>query len=325
MLVVLAHTVLAYGAPKYLAPLQFGGVGVDLFFVLSGWLLGNQLFKEAKSGRVDVVRFWVRRWMRTLPAYYAVLVATVMQRYLTKDNVVFPWEYFVFVQNYQYPLEFFSVSWSLCVEEQFYLFIAPFVAASVLIGRNKTTALLLVLLVLPSLFRELGWFVSLEETHVRYDGCLAGVFLAHLNRQYPQVWSRLSAVSLPLAVLGLFLFVYFVVGRYYPMVAIMHPDILVLALLFSSWVLLANSSDKWRAGLYFPGAYHIATRSYAIYLVHPEVLALLKRFSSDMNFVAFVGLSFLGSLLLAEILYRLVEEPFMKARERFSFSRGAAS
>ena len=117
-LVILAHSVFSYGAPEHLAPLQFGGTGVDLFFVLSGWLLGGLLFKEAeKNGNIDIKRFWIRRWMRTFPAYYAVLIIQVSQRYLTKDDVDFPWEYFVFVQNYSYPLDFFFFFWSLSVEE----------------------------------------------------------------------------------------------------------------------------------------------------------------------------------------------------------------
>jgi peptidoglycan/LPS O-acetylase OafA/YrhL len=72
--------VLSYGSPSYLAPLQFGGTGVDLFFLLSGWLIGSQLFTEKqKSSTIDVKRFWIRRWMRTMPAYFVVLLATLAQ------------------------------------------------------------------------------------------------------------------------------------------------------------------------------------------------------------------------------------------------------
>jgi peptidoglycan/LPS O-acetylase OafA/YrhL len=87
-MVITAHSVLAYGAPKSLAPLQLGGIGVDLFFVLSGWLLGNQLIREfSRTGSINLTRFWIRRWMRTLPAYYAVLLVTSIQLAITRPEV----------------------------------------------------------------------------------------------------------------------------------------------------------------------------------------------------------------------------------------------
>ncbi len=58
LIVLVGHIVLGYGSPAHLAPLQLGGMGVDLFFVLSGWLLGCQLFKEMDSGTIQVKRFW---------------------------------------------------------------------------------------------------------------------------------------------------------------------------------------------------------------------------------------------------------------------------
>lgn len=322
LLVIVAHTVLSYGAPIHLAPLQFGGTGVDLFFVLSGWLLGGQLFKEAVTQKsVDVKRFWIRRWMRTFPAYYAVLTATVIQRYLTKDNVVFPWEYFLFIQNYHHPLEFFSISWSLCVEEQFYLLIAPLVALSIYVNRQTTIWLLVATMLVPFLFRQTGLYGNMEETHVRIDGCVAGVLLAHIHRQHQEVWQKLVRAAPAFAFVGLAAFIYFVIARYFPEISIGEPDKLILAAIFSSWVLLANATDKWRQLIYVPGAYYIATRSYALYLVHPDVLALLKRFALGLNFPLYLILAIAGSIIVSEALYRVVEKPFMDAREKYNFSR----
>lgn len=325
LLVVLAHAVLSFGAPSYLAPLQYGGTGVDLFFVLSGWLLGGQLFREVdKTGRVDVRKFWARRWMRTLPAYYAVLIASLLQRYFTKDGVRFPWEYFFFLQNYNHPLEFFSISWSLCVEEQFYLFIAPLVAFSVFLKSKSTTALLVFILLMPLIFRLLGLYSNIEETHVRVDGCVMGVLLANIRSQHQPTWNALVKNAPFLALVGLLCYILIYVARYYGWQNLSNPDKLLLALIFASWVLVANSNSGWQKMLYVPGAYFVATRSYALYLIHPEVLALLRRVAEYLPFPAYLLLALVGSLLAAEVLFRLVEKPVMDARERFKFSRSAS-
>src|SRR5579884_3027998 len=78
-LVFFDHAGVLSGRPA-LHPLIAGGAGVDLFFVLSGWLLGRQLLVELRArDTIDVPRFLARRWMRTLPAYYALLAANLAQ------------------------------------------------------------------------------------------------------------------------------------------------------------------------------------------------------------------------------------------------------
>ncbi len=325
LMVVLAHSVLAYGAPAYIAPLQLGGIGVDLFFVLSGWLLGGQLFREVeKKQKVDIKRFWVRRWMRTLPAYYAVLILSVLQQYISVDNVEFPWEYFVFIQNYNDNLSFFSISWSLCVEEQFYLFIAPFIGALCLKDKKTTTIGLLVLLLIPLFSREFLWYTEgYSTTHTQMDCCIFGVLLAQIRTQYKKFWKTITSNIGTISVITFTTLILFFVARYYPSIGLKDPDNLLLAFIFGSWVVLANSSDEWKSKLYFPGANYIATRSYGIYLLHPEALSLLKHLSLDINFSLYLILALLGSVLLSEVLYRVIEKPFMDARERFSISKSA--
>jgi len=325
LLVVLAHSVLSYGAPAYIAPLQLGGIGVDLFFVLSGWLLGGQLFKEVeKTQKVDIKRFWVRRWMRTLPAYYAVLTLSVLQQYISVENVAFPWEYFVFVQNYNDNLSFFSISWSLCVEEQFYLFIAPFIGVLCLKDQKVTTIGLLILLLVPYFSRQFSWFSGgYSPTHMQMDCCIFGVLLAQIKTQYVGFWKILTSKIGSVSVLTFAIFILFFVGRYYPSIGLGDPDNLLLAFIFGSWVVLANSNEAWKNKLYFPGSNYIATRSYGIYLLHPEALVLLKRLSLDVNFLLYFILALLGSVLLSEVLYRVIEKPFMDARESFSISKSA--
>lgn len=321
LMVLLAHTVLAYGAPRHLAFLQMGGTGVDLFFVLSGWLLGRHLLKEVKAtGGINLTRFWCRRWLRTLPAYLAVLAATMVQFRLSNPDSGLPLQYLFFGQNYL-EMPFLHVSWSLCVEEHFYLLVAP---AILLVVRHHRLLIpmLLTALLLPFLCRQFGLYHSIEESHVRFDACAAGVLMAAMQLHCPKLWQKLTSAAVPLFVVAATSYValyvsYFVQGTQ----AVADPGI--YAIIFCVFILFAVSSETVQQRLTFPGCFYIASRSYAIYLLHPEVLALMQRFGSGLPFVVFLALTCVGSCLIAEILYRCVELPVMNAREYFSITRTA--
>lgn len=317
LLVILAHTVLGYGAPSNIAPLQLGGVGVDLFFVLSGWLLGNLLFKELEStSSVNIKRFWSRRWLRTLPAYYAVLMITFLQQILTKENPVIRLDYIFFIQNYSYPLEIFSISWSLAVEEQFYLLIAPLILSFKYVQRRYRVWLLLVLLFIPMLFRSLELYSTTAETHVRVDGCVMGVLLACVRHNAPTVWDKLKRYSVWFFSASVIAFIYYFYQRWHPEVFIGDPGYFTRAIIFGAWIVFAISNEKISYYFYFPFAQYIATRSYAMYLLHPEAIALVNRLSIDLPFFVYAFFIFSLTLVISEVLYRSIELPFMKARDK---------
>jgi peptidoglycan/LPS O-acetylase OafA/YrhL len=319
-MVITAHSVLAYGAPKSLAPLQLGGIGVDLFFVLSGWLLGNQLIKEFSStGSINLLRFWARRWMRTLPAYYTILILTCIQQAISHPETPLRVEYLVFLQNYT-GLPYFFVSWSLCVEEHFYLLIAPGMLLLARLGSLRWVAIVM-LLGAPMLFRQLGWYGSIEETHVRWDGCMLGVALAVCRTVTPRVWKLLSVAAPTLGAMGVVLLIGNLLGRWWPGLGIRDYETAVYALIFAALVLLATCDSPWRERMYLPGSRYIALRAYSLYLVHPDVLFALKRIPLDIPFPLFYLGGWIGSCVVAEGLYRLVEKPFMDARSRLSISR----
>ena len=316
-MVLLAHAVFSFDNPAYLDPLQIGGIGVDLFFVLSGWLLGGQLFKELnRTQTIDIRRFWARRWMRTLPAYYVVLFFSFAQQYLFVGNHELPWRYVIFIQNYDMPLPFFTISWSLALEEQFYLFIAPLLAVLATQTRRRVLVVLLCLLVLPFAFRLAELYGSLKESHVRLDGCVIGVLLAFLRVRYQGIWQRLCSYAIPLAIGATCILSLFVLARYAPTIKLSGPDKLLLAFIFGSWVVLANSSIAAGRRMYLPGAHYVATRSYAMYLLHPEAYALVRPLDSMLPFPILFVIALVVTAVISEILYRAVELPFMRYRDR---------
>jgi len=328
LMVLLSHSVLSYGPDYWIFPLQTGGVGVDLFFVLSGWLIGNQLFKELKkNSSIDLKRFWLRRWLRTLPAYYAVLCFSIIYLYLVKDDFEFPFSYFIFIQNYQFPLTFFTISWSLCVEEQFYLFIAPFLLFSKNLNKHLKLSLILTLLILPSIFRNFDLYGHIDETHVAWDCCIMGVLLAFIQHNYAQVWQNLIKANKVFIYVSVLCFLTVVVSKYSTDHWIQTPSRLWLAIIFGSWVIWANTAKSKTMLIdnktLIQWGNYIATRSYAMYLVHPEVLALCKKFLNQAPFIIYFAVAFALVMLFSEFLYRLVELPFMNARERFSATRSS--
>ena len=142
--VVNCHAGTAFATDPIRSIFGLGGRGVDLFFVLSGWLLGHQLLTELREkGTIEIKRFWLRRWVRTLPAYYAVLLPTYLQQMYKYHELSFNPSFLVFGQTYWSTMPYFGISWSLCVEEHFYLLIAPLL---MLLRRGWGAIALLVLL-----------------------------------------------------------------------------------------------------------------------------------------------------------------------------------
>jgi peptidoglycan/LPS O-acetylase OafA/YrhL len=103
---------------------KFGWMGVDLFFVLSGFLIAGQLLRPWACGlQPNYSRFFARRLLRTLPAYLAVVALCFVVPIVRERPVIQPlWQFLTFTQNFGYvpdPPKAFSHAWSLCVEEQF--------------------------------------------------------------------------------------------------------------------------------------------------------------------------------------------------------------
>src|SRR5437867_2985585 len=84
-----------------------GEYGVDLFFVLSGWLIGGLYWKErARFGNVNLLRFWARRWLRTIPPYLAALAVAWLAVFFERRQP-FDWGYLLFIQNYYPQMPYF--------------------------------------------------------------------------------------------------------------------------------------------------------------------------------------------------------------------------
>jgi peptidoglycan/LPS O-acetylase OafA/YrhL len=178
---------------------QAGWVGVDLFFVLSGFLVSGLLFQEyQESGQVALGRFLIRRGFKIYPAFYTLLAVTIIVDHLLLRPA--PLRGIVsealFVQNYGSPL--WTHTWSLAVEEQFYLLLAFVVGVTIALAKMRRRAgepfhfpvpgFVGVAVVALALRCATAWLVPpdvrlelhLAPTHLRLDSLLFGVLLSYL-------------------------------------------------------------------------------------------------------------------------------------------------
>jgi peptidoglycan/LPS O-acetylase OafA/YrhL len=176
-----------------------GFYGVELFFALSGFLIGGILYREISKSRswtfADAARFWKRRWWRTLPNYYLFLLVFVVFSYFEWGLPTFGkfLRYFVFAQNMQCGNSaFYGVSWSLCIEEWFYLLFPLSLLALSKAGVSKRWAFGIVtisFLAGPALLRERLFAVCAPEdirmmTFARLDAIVYGVAAAFVVNRF---------------------------------------------------------------------------------------------------------------------------------------------
>ena len=116
-LVLIRH--LPNPANAILKTIQVGGwIGVDIFFVLNGFLVAGLLFEEhKKTGNTRIGRFLIRRGLKIYPAFWAMILVTVLVEHSNVATIV---NELLFIQNYRSGL--WTHTWSLAVEEHFYLF-----------------------------------------------------------------------------------------------------------------------------------------------------------------------------------------------------------
>jgi len=198
-----------------------GWTGVDLFFVLSGFLIGGLLLNEYQQrGEIHVGRFYIRRGFKIWPSY--ILFISVITLYLAVlyrhspalgtdglgDVGRLVWPYFVHVQNYYAPLRvLIAHTWSLSVEEHFYLVLPVAllfcIGYAVKRGQHGLAAIPWIYLTIAfvclawrtanyCLIKDFTLFSYYFPTHLRIDSLMVGVFLAYLVRFRPGVLAPLK-------------------------------------------------------------------------------------------------------------------------------------
>ena len=322
-LVVLFHSVqMATGKSGFAT---FGQFGVDLFFALSGFLIGGLYWSERKRfGSVHRLRFIARRAARTIPPYLIGLVLAYAAVYVYRDEP-FDMRYFAFLQNYELRIPYFSVSWSLCIEEHFYLTL-PFVLGAVAnrkAGYVPGVLLLLTLMPLVSRAALVGAVVSQAQpfgfyttaTHLRMEGLALGVFASYVAAYQPSLFSQVARLrwwAIAGAVGTLAILPRTAVGFMYV------AGYTMLAVAFAILVSVAASDRAWRIAR-SRLTHTIAVTSYSIYLTHALPIQLFHQIDVRFRLGTFTTwtLMVLSSVAVGYVFYRLVELPAIRFRDRF--------
>lgn len=350
LLVMMYHyMVFVSNEPSFGLLSEIGWAGVDLFFVLSGYLIGNQIFSEMRTtGEFSLARFYARRALRTLPNYYFILAIYFLFPIAAGGNPLTPlWKFLTFTQNFDLKSgSSFSHAWSLCIEEQFYVLL-PLIALLVLSRLKSVRGMWIVIagtMMICACMRflmldKVGVDGGLYRTYIyysswcRFDELLPGVALALVKNYHNLVWQDWTAKGGRNLIVGLaltgFAFILFQSFNYDPVFGFSGFTTTfgytILASGFGYLTLAALSSNSLLARIQIPGAAALAIWSYALYLVHkPLMNALIPVFKSSglgVTGVLSITLMFVISILAAYFQFWCIETPFMRLRSRFFPSR----
>jgi peptidoglycan/LPS O-acetylase OafA/YrhL len=328
--------------------------GMDLFFVLSGFLIGSILLRSlAKSGSPELRRFYIRRVFRTFPSYYVVLTVLALAFPLTSDqHRHLVWEY-VYGTNFL-PLQRGQTvmfwGWSLALEEQFYLSV-PFLFLALYRLRSDRARIVFVSLFwlsalvvrLVIYYGHAGPWHDMElygalyfRTHTRFDPLVMGILIALLHKSYGRAiaaWLvppfHRAVVSLAsLACLWLLLKpIMFGVERlqvvhlfaWGTITSLMYLGIVPMALYGDGWLCRAMGAPVFR---------RLATLGYGVYLVHIPIIdhvmvpaakaAQQRGWSMLWVWPAALVSTVVLSLAVGYALHVLVEKPSLRFRERLA-------
>ena len=339
--VMIGHTTVLL--PKYIKPwyqlIQLDGVA--FFFVLSGFLIGGILIRQMAKEPFTfqkAKKFLIRRWFRTLPNYFTVLLFLVIFSYFfdSKKYNGFDWTYLFFLQNMnQGTRGFFGESWSLAVEEYFYLFLAIVVVLFSIAFRNKLastfktvtiTTISLVILLRIYLYAD-STVISKDIpffTFCRFDAIMTGVLGAWIYFSRDRI-SKISSLLLFLLGFGVLILLKLTAFLSDYLAIVYYPFLRSVAVLlmfpyFLSW----DYRNTWvERFLVYTGKI-----SYSLYLINLSVIIyIVIRFIINGNLDStnfetaywpiLIPIYWIFSYLLARLMYYKIEVPFLKIRDRF--------
>ncbi len=327
--------------------------GMDLFFVLSGFLIGSILLRSLeKTGSQDLRRFYLRRVLRTFPSYYILLTALALAFPLTqmqREHLPFEYTYLTNFVSLNRSQVIMFWGWSMALEEQFYLFVPVLFFVLHRLRSNRLRVALLSALCLAALITRLVIYYRYRpwndfvlygalyfKTYTRFDTLIAGILLALMHRQYREPLRKWlehplhrAMLALPaLTCLWLLLQPMMFGPQYLQLVRVLSWGTLTSIMYLCALPLLLYSDGFVARFLSAPIFRKVATLGYGLYLVHipiidhlvvPGVKALHARGVA-------LGLCWVGALLFtlslstlfAYVMHLFIEKPSLWLRQKIA-------
>lgn len=305
--------------------LPWGFLGVDVFFVISGYLVSKPLIASFENrNKINWREFAIKRLFKILPSYFVFLIVayTIARLFILPEfpiEVIGRQEYLSFIflyVNYTGTLSWiFGHIWSLCIEEHFYIFL-PILFLAMYFVRKKFNQNFLVFILISVILTTIafrivghhkGWD-TFSSTHMRMDALVYGVLISLF--EYRKRLNEFKYVGIICFVLGLITLIfgfYFIDELFYrhvvlhSVIAICIAGLLIALLVYKPPLPSVISS--------------VAAYTYNWYLWHP-IIAFVLIEMCEMNifvtFILYIGLSF----LVAMITTKIIETPFLKIRGR---------
>lgn len=321
---------------------QIGWIGVDLFFVLSGFLVSGLIFDEyAKTNKFDGKQFLIRRGFKIYPAFWFLIICSMLFSYFTTNTIdyLYVLRDFFFVQNYFHDN---NITWSLCVEEHFYFLIVFLFILIIKFAKNINKAILVssVIIILYGILAKTILFFQNKDfsnhthmfpTHLRIDSLMIGLLIAHLFRNHQYIiefivknktvfyFSILPGLSLPfiwnidkfpdqlyLSCFGL------------PFISLSFGILLILLMKENNF---EGAVTKLSGHFIFRSITTIGFYSYSIYLWHilarDILIHSIYRYFNYINGYLLVLVYFFSTITIGITLGKLIEIPFLKIRDKY--------
>ncbi len=326
-----------------------GYVGVDVFFVVSGYLITSIILTEKKTGTFTFIDFYNRRARRILPALFFVMLCSIPIAFYSMDSeqlkafsssliavVIFASNVLFFLEDDYFrvasELKPFLHTWSLAVEEQFYIFFPPFLLAVIHFRKNLLLVIFSCIALMSILLAQFGGNLMMSSPYIEpfwsWEDIPGWAFYLAPTRAWELILGVIAAIYLIdkpfkssllaefLSLLGLVLIIYSVYN-FHSGTSI--PGLIALIPTFGTFLLILFANSKNYVGRLLGNKciVWVGLISYSAYLWHQPIFAFAYHLNNEKPSAFGIYILIFLSLIVGYASYQYIEKPF-RNKSRFS-------